>query len=480
MPTPLSGMDAFFWHLETATAHMHVASVLVLDPSTAPRGRLGRDELATHIGPRLHRAPPLQRRVATVPLGLDHPVWVTDTVDLAHHVRATTAPAPGDRDALMGVLGELLGQPLDRDRPLWEAWLIDGLDDGRVAVLTKTHHAAIDGIIGAELLGAMLDVDDAPDAAQATGGAPDAPEPAPNGLSLLAGAARRLAARPRTALRLARRLAPAAQGLLTRPAQHADTSPLPGAAPHSPFNGAIGPHRRVALRRLPLATITALKDRTATTVNDVLLAVVAGALRTHLDALGALPDEGLVALVPVAVEAGDDSAGNQVSAMLVRLPTTVEDPGERLAAAATAAGAGKSQQATLGDATLQQIAELLPAGAFAATARGYTRLRVADRHAPLWNLVASNVPGPQMRLGLAGARVDELYALGPIHETTALNLTAMSYRDQLHLGLTADRERVPDLEALAARLPAALAELAEAHDLPAAPPAAPPTSPGEG
>lgn len=504
MPTPLSGLDAFFWHLETPTTHLHVASVLVLDPSGAPGGRLVREDLVEHLRERLHRAPPLRRRVQPLPLQVDHPVWVDTPVDVPAHVHATTAPPPGDRDALAQVVARVLGEPLDRSRPLWESWLVDGLMEGRVAVVTKTHHAAIDGIAGAEILAAVLDAAggdaadaDAPgdathasprgDAAETGNGAedraegvaedraedragPDGPDE-PDVPALLRTAGQRLARRPRVALALARRLGGATASLLAgaeAPASEARASALPLTAPPSPFNGAIGPARRAALRRLPLAALSALKRRTGTTVNDVLLAVTAGALRAHLADDGALPPEGLVALVPVAVARDDEAGGNQVSAMLVRLPTHVADPRARLQAAAQAAAAGKAQQAVLGDDTLQHLAELLPAGGFAAAAALYTRTRAADRHRPLWNLVTSNIPGPSQPLTLRGASVEELYALGPVHETTALNLTAMSYAGTLHLGLTADHDLVPDLDGLAARLPAALDELARAHDLPEA------------
>ena len=460
MPTRLSGIDAAFLHLETRTVHMHVASAIILDPSTAPRGTLHVEELKEHIGSRLHLAPMFRRRLQPVPLRLSNPVWIDDPeFDLDHHVHRVVLPTPGGMDDLAELMDDFMSRPLDRDRPLWEVWLIEGLADGRVALCTKSHHAVVDGVSGVELLAAILET--SPEPEPPPPGGDREPEEAPSGTRLLLDAGRHLASRPWKALGVARQLTESATGLLWLNRQGVDLPPPPFTAPMTVFNGAIGPRRRVAFARVSLDEVKDVKNTFDTTVNDVLLAGVAGALRAYLHEHDEPVDSPLVAMVPISTHVDSTGGGNQVSAMLVGLPTHLDDPLERLRAVSESTASAKQQHGALGAETIQQVAELAPAGVFSMAARLYTRARAADRHRPIWNLVVSNVPGPRVGLYCAGARLEEIYPIGPVHETSGLNVTLFSYGSTVHVGLNADADMVPDVGVIGQRIQGSVAELVQ-------------------
>lgn len=464
MPTPLTGLDASFLYLETRTQHMHVASAIVLDPATAPGGALTFAGMKDYIASRLHLAPLFRRRLVTVPLRLDHPVWIEDPhFDLDYHVRRAALPAPGGMAELAELMGDLMSRPLDRSRPLWETWFVEGLGEGRIAMCTKTHHAAIDGISGAELLAAVLQL--APDQEPPPPAHEWRPEREPTDAELLATAGARIAARPWMAVGAARRVIESATGVVrTNRDETTETPPAPFAAPMTILNGAIGPHRRVAFASLPLPGLKAVKNRGVGTLNDVILTVVTGAVRRYLRDHGEPVDRPLVAMVPVSTHAAPESgdSGNQVSMMLVGLPVDEEDPVERLVRVASATVGAKETHGAVGATTIQQLVELAPAGVSSLAARAYTRLGGANRHRPIWNLVVSNVPGPRIPLYWAGARVEALYPIGPVHEMVGLNVTLFSYEDAVFVGLNGDRELLTDLATLAEALGSAFAELAEA------------------
>lgn len=451
---------------------MHVGSAIVLDPSTASEGSLTRDRLAAYVAQRLHLAPPFRRRLVMVPLRLDHPVWIEDPdFDLDFHVRRAAVPAPGGLDELAELTGDVMGRPVDRSRPLWELYVVEGMAGGRVALITKTHHAAVDGVSGAELLAALLQL--VPEQAAAPPDQEWHPEPVPSDLWLLAGAGVRLAATPLGLARLGRRALSAATDVLRlrdgedgedRP----DPPPAPFAAPTTVLNGAISPHRRVAFARLPLERVKAVKNAARTdgapvTVNDVVLSVVAGAVRAFLRHRDQ-PTPRMVAMVPISVRQRGErgTPGNRVSMMLVALPTDLERPADRLAAVRQGTAGAKEQHGAVGADTLQHLAELAPAGVFSLAARSYTRARAADRHRPIWNTIVSNVPGPRLPLYCAGARLEGLYPLGPVHEMCGLNVTLFSYTDTIFVGLNADRDTVPDVDVVADALVAEVDALAAA------------------
>jgi diacylglycerol O-acyltransferase / wax synthase len=464
MPTPLTGLDASFLYLETRTSHMHVASAIVLDPSTAPGGTLTIDRLKSYISERLHLGPVFRRRLVQVPLRLDHPVWIEDPdFDIDYHVRRAALPAPGGRAELGEFMGDFMSRALDRSRPLWEMWLVEGLEDGRVAICNKTHHAAIDGVSGAELLATILQL--APDQEPPPPERAWTPEREPGRLRLVAEAGAHLALRPWTAVKTAKRVAGAATGVVRQARDRGvPTPPPPFTAPMTMLNGAIGAHRRVAFAELPLADAKEIKNRLGGTLNDVILAVVTGALRRYLLDHRQPVDDPLVAMVPISTHASPESgdSGNQVSAMLVGLPIDLADPAARLDHLATETVGAKEQHGALGATTIQQLVELAPAGVSSLAARAYTRAGGANRHRPIWNLVVSNVPGPRIPLYCAGARVEALYPIGPCHEMVGLNVTLFSYEDTIFVGLNGDRDLLAGLSDLALAMREAFDELQEA------------------
>ena len=462
MPTRLSGIDAVWLYLETATAHMHVGSVLIVDPATAPQP-LTHDTVLRYVEDRLHLSPVFRRRVATVPFRVDHPVWIEDPdFDLRFHVRRAALPAPGGRDELAAFTADVMSRRLDRSRPLWELHVVEGLEGGRMAMVSKTHHAAVDGVSGADLLAAMLQLE--PD--QPPPPPPDQPwepEAEPSDLRLLVTAGVRLAATPLGVVKMTRRTARVAARMLRLRTSGLQPPPAPFAAPSTPLNGAIGSHRVVNLTDSSLQAVKSIKNVYGGTVNDVILTAVAAGLRRYLAGRGAAVDRPLVGMVPISVRSEDHRAepGNQVSMMLVDLPVDEPDPVQRLRRVTSATADAKEQHGALGAETLQDLAELAPAGAASLAARLYSRAQGANRHRPIWNVVVSNVPGPRIPLYYAGAKVEAMYPIGPVHEMCGLNVTLFSYQDTVSIGLNADRDLVPDVELVGSAIVASIEDLAK-------------------
>jgi WS/DGAT/MGAT family acyltransferase len=464
MPTRLNGIDALWLYLETATAHMHVGSVLVVDPSTAPEA-LTYERVLDYMEDRLHLAPVFRRRVASVPFRIDHPVWIEDPdFDLRFHVRRAALPSPGGMAELAAFAADVMSRPLDRNHPLWELHLVEGLEGGRMAFVSKTHHAAIDGVSGADLLAATLQL--SPD--QAPPPPPEqpwAPEREPGDVRLLVTAALHLAATPVGVAKVTRRTVRAATKMLRLRVgrSSADTPPAPFRAPTTALNGAIGAHRTIALTQSSLESVKSIKRVYGGTVNDVILAAVAAALRRYLLGRGESVDRPLVGMVPISVRRPDQEGelGNHVSMMLVDLPADEADPVQRLRRVSGGTAGAKEQHGALGADTLQDLAELTPAGVAALAARLYTRAHGADRHRPIWNVVVSNVPGPRIPLYQAGAKVEAMYPIGPVHEMCGLNVTLFSYQDMVYVGLNADRDLVPDVEAIATGICESIEDLAK-------------------
>ena len=316
----LSGLDSMFFYMETPTNHMHVAGVFLLDPTAAPGG-FSFTQVRAMVASRLHRAAPLRRRLVEVPFGLAQPVWIEDPeFDLDYHVRRACLPSPGGRSELEEFVSQIVGLPLDRRRPMWEIHLVEGLEGGLQAIVVKMHHAAIDGVSGAELSAAWLDLEADP--------APEFDEDdwqserVPSEVDLLVGAWTQLASSPAKVARTTRRFTEA----VLRVSEHnrdsgAPPPPPPFRAPRTSFNLAITPHRRACFGEAALEDLKAVKNHFGCTVNDVVLALCAGALRRYLLARGELPKEPLVALVPMSVRADEEklSGGNRLSAMLTSL-----------------------------------------------------------------------------------------------------------------------------------------------------------------
>ncbi len=477
----LTALDVQFLNAESTTTTGHVGGLSILDPTTTPSGKVTLDDVYNLMEQRLHLAQPLRWRLLSVPFGLDHPYWMDDPeFDLEYHVREIALPSPGDEKQLAEQVARLTARPLDRRRPLWEVYLIHGLADGNVALYTKIHHSAIDGVSGAELLGVLMDLTPEPRPVEPPG-KPEPPQ-VPDTLTLIARGVRRMVMHPiRTTMNLPRLLphidevpgtarfpgldvigkAGHALSKLTGqgPGRHdADRPRL--LAPETPFNGPISPHRRFAYGSLPLDEVKRIKNAFGVTVNDVVMALCASAMRRWLLDHDALPEEPLVTLVPLSVRTPEQagSAGNQVSVMLAPLPTHIADPGERLAEMTGAMVTAKKRYQPLPASWLVDFSAMLPAALGGLSARALMKFLGAT--APVVNLVVSNVPGAQRPLYLAGARMLANYPVSAITDASGgLNITVMSYQGKLDFGLVACRELIPDVWNLIDYLHDALAEL---------------------
>ena len=465
----LTAVDAQFLALEDPRHYGHVGGVAVVDPSTAPGGILELADLQYLIAERLPLVPPFRWRVVEVPLGLDYGYWIDDTdFDLDFHVRELALPAPGNDHQLAEQVARIFARPLDRARPLWEIYLIHNYDGGKSVVMTKIHHAVIDGISGAEILGALLDV--TPEGRDAPPDLTDAGDTKPGDLELLA---RGLLGVPRYPLRLLRsvpralpnidevpslagipgmkaagRVAEVAERALgggRRVVGHKDLVP-----PRTSFNGRISAHRRFAFGQLSLDDVKAIKNRHGVTVNDVVVSLCAGAVRRWLVQHKELPDEPLVAQIPVSVrtEAQQGTFGNRILIMSAPLFTNEAHPVQRLRRTHEALLEMKERHKALPAELLQDANQFVPPAVFSRAARLSFTLAASGRGRPAWNLVVSNVPGPQVPLYLAGARLEADYPVSVITDGMGLNITVMSYLGHLDFGIVADREQMPDLWSL--------------------------------
>lgn len=459
-----SGLDAAFLALETPAAHMHVLGVAVVDPTTAPRG-FSHAAVRELLDARLHLIPPLRRRLVEVPLGLHAPMWIEDPdFDLDFHLRRAALPAPGGRAELEAFVADVASRPLDRSRPLWEAWVVEGLEHGHFAFIAKLHHALIDGASGVEILATLFDLEPDPLPRVEETLEPEwRPAHVPGEVEMLVRAGLSFAQRPVQFVKAANNLG---RGVW-RAARHARDQQLdvalPLTAPRLSMNRTITPHRKVAFASVAIDDVKAVKNALGVTVNDVVLAVTTGALRAYLERRGELPDRPLVAAIPTNVRSGDDRAyGNRVSAMFACLPVDRADPIERVHIVRRSTSGAKEVHGVVGETTLEEWAEIAAPVVFSRAMRLYARLRIGERMRPPVNLVVSNVPGPPFPLYLAGARLVSLHPLGPIFDDCGLNLTVMSYLDHVDFGFLACRELVPDLDDLASGVPDALVELEKA------------------
>jgi diacylglycerol O-acyltransferase len=444
---------------------MHTLKLVVLEPAPGV-DELPIDWVRGEIADRLHLLPPFRRRLVEVPFGFHHPVWIEDPAfDIEYHVRSATVPAPGGRLELDRKVAELASRPLDRGRPLWEMYLLDGLAGGEVAVLIKIHHAAADGVAASALIANVMSA--RADEEVARPSLPWVPEPVPSDLRLLVHAfvdhLRQLVDLPGLLARTVRGLTALVRH--RRGGQHPVTPRPILDVPNTWFNGALTPHRSFATTSLPLDAVKAVRAGFGVTVNDVVLATVAGALRAWMLASGLLPDRSLIAGVPVSSDRPDEVrrlGGNKVSNLFTSLATDIADPVRRLAAIHDVTAEAKVVYNLLGAEMMSSWVQYTPPRPYAWLVRQYSRLGLAERHRPPINLVVSTVPGPREPLFVAGARLEHLYSVGPVLEGIGLNVTAWSYLDRLDVGVIACREVVPEPEALAAQLAPALAELVAA------------------
>jgi WS/DGAT/MGAT family acyltransferase len=457
-PDRLSGLDASFLSLERSGAHMHVGSVLVFDGDAPPY-----EEFVAKLEQRLHLVPRYRQKLAWPPLAQSRPVWIDDPHFNAHyHARHTALPAPAGDAELKVLAGRLFAQGLDRSKPLWELWLVDRVGDGAFAVISKTHHALVDGVSGVDISTVIFDLE--PDPPEPDPPPPWVPRPEPSGASLAAGVVAERAWVPLDAVRglydAARRPervvsggGRAAAGLAAMAAAGI------GGAPPSPLNVRIGPHRRFTWVDADLVQFKAIKGALGGTVNDVVLAAVAGALRAFLIRRGRDADEmePLKAMVPVSVRAVEErgALGNRVAAMYAPLPVAEADPVERFQIVHQAMGGLKESGQAVGAEVLTRLAGFAAPTVLDQAARLQTRQR-------FFNLVVTNVPGPQFPLYLQGRRLRAFYPQVPLTLNTALGIAIMSYDGSLGFGLLGDFDAMGDLDALASELEAAIAELAAA------------------
>jgi WS/DGAT/MGAT family acyltransferase len=462
----LTSLDAQFLALESARQSGHVAGLAFLDPSTAPGGTLSCNDIQRLLAERLPLLPPMRWRLAEVPLGLDYPYWVDDPdFDLDFHVRELALAAPGNDHQLAEQVARIVSRPLDRTRPLWELYLIHGLESGHTAMLTKIHHAVIDGMSGAEIMGLLLDL--TPEGREL----PDAPvqehDAKPTDLQMLARGIAGLPMYPWRALKALPSTVPNIEdtpfgvipgapalgkvaGTITRLARMRNGDmPDRGrlVAPKTIFNGRISPHRRFAFGQLPLADVKAMKNKYGVTVNDVVVSICAGAVRRWLVEHEDLPEDSLVAQIPVSVRTGEQigTYGNRIMLMSAPLYTDVADPVERLMATHEALKVMKERHRALPAELLQDANHFIPPAVFSRAAQLTFRLSTSQAGRPTWNLVISNVPGPQFDLYCAGARLVANYPVSVITDGMGLNITVMSYKGHLDFGLVADRDQMPDL-----------------------------------
>jgi diacylglycerol O-acyltransferase / wax synthase len=465
MPDRLTALDSSFLHLEDASSHMHVASVTIFEGPPPSY-----HELVEHIESRLALVPRYRQKLRFVPLGQGRPVWVDDPhFNIEYHLRATALPPPGSEEQLKRLAGRVFAQQLDRTKPLWEIWLVQGLHRAgespdqaeRFALLSKTHHCLVDGVAGVDITAVLFDTAAEPET-QPAAGPSWVPRPEPTSAQLLGEALIERATTPaevvrsmRAAVRAPRRVAErayetlAAVGALAR-------SGL--AAPSSPLNVEIGPHRRFDWMRADLRLIKLIKDELGGTVNDVVLAVVTGALRRFFEERG--EDVGeleLRAMVPVSVRREDEygMTGNRVAAMMAPLPVYEADPLERLRKVSESMAGLKEGKQAVGAQILTELGGFAPPTVLVQAARLQARQR-------FFNLVVTNVPGPQIELYVLGRRLIDLFPLAPLAKRQSLCIAVMSYNGRMNFGLLGDFDAMPDLENVVRGLQHSLDELRQA------------------
>lgn len=447
----LSGQDASFIYSERPHAPTHITSIGIYDQSTAPDGQVTFKGILAELEPRLHLARVFRQKMVRVPNDLDHPWWVEDAgFDLEYHVRHIALPKPGDWRQFCIQVARLHARPLDLSRPLWEIYIVEGLDAiegvpaGSFAVVQKTHHAAIDGKSGVEMSTAMhtqtpaLEVPDPPTT-------PWKPDRDPSPAELLGRAALNSWTTPGRGIRLATKLVPGAARAIRVQRRQREASPA-GNAPVTRFNGPVSPHRVIDARFFNFADLKPMRSLVqGATVNDVALSVLGGALRQYLLDAGELPETSLRAMTPVSVRAENEKAdlGNQVSAMIVSLGTDVADPVGRLRAVHNSTTASKEITEAVGARNLTDLSQLAPGaliGLGTRLAGQFSRRGMASAV----NTVVTNVPGPREPLYFAGAELVRTFGAGPVVDGMGLINIITSYTDQFVLSFTADREIMPD------------------------------------
>ena len=447
----LSGIDAAFLYLETPTAHMHVGGVTVCE------GSLAFDDFRELVSSRIHLVPKLQKRLIEVPLSIDYPYWVDDpdfNVDL--HLQHIALPRPGDWRQLRKLAARIYSEPLDRSRPLWQFVFVEGLDNipqvppGSVAIISKIHHSAIDGVSGADIMGLLFDT--SPEGREIEPPKARKTKPVPNDIEMVFHSTRSFMMKPLKFPRLMvdTMAATVKTGMLTR-VPSVDIPPVPFTAPKTRLNGVISAQRTWNTALLELDRIKEIKNIMGCTVNDVMVAICSGALRNYLNDKGELPAKPLVAMIPISIRSKNekDSMGNKISSMLVQLATDIADPVERLQQIQRNTQSGKAYQGAIGARTLSDVAEFVPFGLANQATRMYSRMQLADHHNPIFNVVITNVPGPQFDLYLSGHKLLANLGMGPIIDGMGLIIPVLSYNGIVSISPTSDVNTMPDMDVFA-------------------------------
>lgn len=470
---PLSGLDSSFLYLEDAHQPMHVGSVLVFE------GSMDFESFRRTLASRIHLVPRLRQRLAMVPFGIGKPYWVEDPAfNLDMHLQHVALPSPGNWKELRKLAARIFSVPLDRTRPVWEMTFVEGLDNipqvppGSVATINKIHHAAIDGVSGADMMSVLLDTTKTP--RQFSPPPPRTVPPVPNELQMLAHTARKIMSKPSEIKRVASEVADAARATARMKKSGTDAPPTPMSAPPTPINRTITGQRIWNTALLELDRVKNIKNIMGCTLNDVVLAICAGALRRYLEARRALPKDPLIAMVPISTRAEDERGqmGNKVSAMLLSLATDVEDPIERLKLIREHSQGGKAFDQAGAGQVFVDLAEFIPFGLANRVLRLYSRFRISELHKPIFNVVITNVPGPQTDLYMAGHKLLATMGMAPLVDGMGLLITVLSYNGVLSLSPTSSPAVMPDLDDFARYLRESANQL-EALVLPLRPPETP-------
>jgi diacylglycerol O-acyltransferase len=456
----LTPIDASFLHQERQSSHMHVGAILLFE-GPAP----AYDEMLEQIESRLHLVPRYRQKLAFPPFESGRPLWVDDpSFNLEYHARITALPKPGSDEQLFNLAGRIFSQRLDRSKPLWETWLVHGMKGNRFALISKTHHALVDGVGGVDLASVLFDMDPVPQKVEPE---PWTPHPEPTTAELLAESVKSVA---RTPFGIAGRALSAVQrpgrtlGTVRESAEALGEVVWAGLnpAPSTPLNVPIGPHRRLARVRADLSDFKRVKDTFGGTVNDVVLAVVAGGLRSWLRSRG-VRTEGLElrGLVPMSIRSDDEQGqlGNKIAAMRGPLPVYVDDPVERLRIVSEAMVGVKESKQALGAEVIAGLENFAPPTLLAQA----SRLNFSTR---LFNLIVTNVPGPQFPLYLLGRELQELVPVAFLPEDHALAVAAMSYNGKVDFGLLGDYDAMDDIDFVTQAIKESLQELVEAAGAP--------------
>lgn len=458
----MKGADAGFLYMETPSMHMHTLKIALLDPDPD----LTYDNLVAAMLDRLRRLPPFRRRVVPVPFALNHPVWVTQKrIDPRRHFFRHRVGGAGSMRDLEELIGRIASTPLQRDVPLWELHMCEGLADGRVAIVGKIHHAMADGLAANAMLANVMDVSSAEFRARVLTETHEGVDEPERGLMVrhaLRDAAWQMLEFPGLVVRTIKRLT-----AMFRYRREVDGDvPLPiRDAPRTSINGPLTPRRSFATVTLPLADMKEVRrvhaDIAGLTLNDVVLAVTSGALRRWLAAHDEHPSRSLTAGVPIGLDAVDPEPrliGNNVSNLFTTLATDIDDPALRLRVISQTTKHAKVISQTLGS-SLMEWTQFAPPAPLAAAVRAYSRLRAAKYHPSAFTAIVSNVPGPRERVRIGGANLSDVFSVGPLTEGIGLNVTVWSYVDRMNFSLLACPDLLPDVEVLASYFPAALAEL---------------------